>query len=598
MEIFKDSPDSSNSNYDSKYNQIIYNQVNYNPKNDLRSNNQEKETSSENQNHDNSSSINQEVLNGNFIKSIVFLYENKISINDIYNEEGDTLLHLACKFSDFNVIKTLIEKFGADINKPNNNNITPFYIVCDTRDNEQEIISYFFKQKNINYDIEDKKGINPLILSIKNKNMNLFYALCSIGCDLNHKDNEFHDIYYYAIKYDNLPALQYLLKFSQVDLFSSNNNLTPILVTSEGSKCCKYLFKYHYHKVINGITQPLSKESYKQEEFNLFNYEIVNTCYNQMKFNFIMAFFKILISDIKYNFKLYNIKFLFLHLVLRKTFTDHAFRRFSFIYYCFMLFLYTYFYIDFRQFLFNFSDIISLITSIICVILCYNLLVKKTHRKIEGFYNKYFNFSYDKKKDSLLGICEDSLKDDILNLPGTGEACARCLVKKTRNIQHCNKCDLCVKNYFFHSNLLGICVNSDNALNYSLLNFIFSMKLFTFISLLYSLTIESKKMYISFSFYKFIGVIIGGNLIMKVFGIFLFINAFMCLGISLTTFLCLGYNASYYLTYKQHEIPYGRILQRKIYENFVDYLAPLVNLIHVPSFWKNIIYRRDVVEYV
>ena len=598
MEIFKDSPDSSISNFDLKYNQIIYNQVNYNPKNDLRSNKQEKESVSEKQNQENSLSISQEVLNGNFIKSIVYLYENKISINDIYNEEGDTLLHLAFKFSDFNVIKTLIEKFGADINKANNNNITPFYIVCDTRDYEQEIISYFFKQKNINFDVEDKKGINPLILSIKNKNMNLFYALCSIGCDLNHKDNEFHDIYYYAIKYDNLPALQYLLKFSQVDLFSSNNNLTPILVTSEGSKCCKYLFKYHYHKVINGITQPLSKESYKQEEFNLFNYEIVNTCYNQMKFNFIMAFFKILISDIKYNFKLYNIKFLFLHLVLRKTFTDHAFRRFSFIYYCFMLFLYTYFYIDFRQFLFNFSDILSLITSIICVILCYNLLVKKTHRKIEGFYNKYFNFSYDKKKDSLLGICEDSLKDDILNLPGTGEACARCLVKKTRNIQHCNKCDLCVKNYFFHSNLLGICVNSDNALNYSLLNFIFSMKLFTFISLLYSLTIESKKMYISFSFYKFIGVIIGGNLIMKVFGIFLFINAFMCLGISLTTFLCLGYNASYYLTYKQHEIPYGRILQRKIYENFVDYLAPLVNLIHVPSFWKNIIYRRDVVEYV
>ena len=597
MEIFKDSPDSSNSNFDFKYNQIIYNQVNYNPKNDLRSNKQEKESVSENQNQENSLSISQEVLNGNFMKSIVYLYENKISINDIYNEEGDTLLHLACKFSDFNVIKTLIEKFGADINKANNNNITPFYIVCDTRDYEQEIISYFFKQKNINFDVEDKKGINPLILSIKNKNMNLFYALCSIGCDLNHKDNEFHDIYYYAIKYDNLPALQYLLKFSQVDLFSSNNNLTPILVTSEGSKCCKYLFKYHYHKVINGITQPLSKESYKQEEFNLFNYEIVNTCYNQMKNNFIMAFFKILISDIKYNFKLYNIKFLFLHLVLRKTFTDHAFRRFSFIYYCFMLFLYTYFYIDFRQFLFNFSDILSLITSIICVILCYNLLVKKTHRKIEGFYNKYFNFSYDKKKDSLLGICEDSLKNDILNLPGTGESCARCLVKKTRNIQHCNKCDLCVKNYFFHSNLLGICVNIDNALNYSLLNFIFSMKLFTFISLLYSLTIESKKMYISFSFYKFIGVIIGGNLIMKLFGIFLFINAFMCLGISLTTFLCCGYNASYYLTYKQHEIPYGRTVQRKIYGNFVDYLAPLVNLVNVPSFCRNIIYKRDI-EYV
>ena len=275
--------------------------------------------------------------------------------------------------------------------------------------------------------------------------MNLFYALCSIGCDLNHKDIEYHDIYYYAIKYDNLPALQYLLKYSQVDLFSSNNNLTPILIKSQGNKCCKYLFKYHYHKVINGITEPLNKENYKKD-----------------------------FSNNKLYFKLYNIKFLFLHLVLRKTFTDHAFRRFSFIYYCFILFLYTYFYIDFRQFLFNFSDITSLITSIICVILCYYLLMQKTQRKIKGFYNKFFNFSYDKKKDSLLGICEDSLKNNILNLPGTGEACARCLTKKTRNIQHCNKCDLCVRNYFFHSNLLGICINSDNALIYSLLNFIFA----------------------------------------------------------------------------------------------------------------------------
>ena len=126
--------------------------------------------------------------------------------------------------------------------------------------------------------------------------MNLFYALCSVGCDLNHKDLEFHDIYYYAIKYDNLPALQYLLKYSQVDLFSSNNNLTPILVTSEGNRCCKYLFKYHYYKVINGITQPLGKENYKTEELNVFNYDLVNTCYNHMKSNFIVAFVKILFT--------------------------------------------------------------------------------------------------------------------------------------------------------------------------------------------------------------------------------------------------------------------------------------------------------------
>ena len=593
MEIFKDSSDLSTNNYDIKYNQIIFNQVNYNPKRDLLSIKSKNDINDENQIKD----YKIEILNGDFIQSIVLLSEHKINITDTYNEDGDTILHLACKYMNFNVIRTLVEKFNANINLQNLNNQTPFYLVCDTKYFEQEIISYFFKQKDLNYEIEDKNGINPLLLSIKNHNMNLFYALCSIGCDLNHKDIEYHDIYYYAIKYDNLPALQYLLKYSQVDLFSSNNNLTPILIKSQGNKCCKYLFKYHYHKVINGITEPLNKENYKKEEFNLFNYELVNTCYNQMKHNFIISFFKIIFSNNKLYFKLYNIKFLFLHLVLRKTFTDHAFRRFSFIYYCFILFLYTYFYIDFRQFLFNFSDITSLITSIICVILCYYLLMQKTQRKIKGFYNKFFNFSYDKKKDSLLGICEDSLKNNILNLPGTGEACARCLTKKTRNIQHCNKCDLCVRNYFFHSNLLGICINSDNALIYSLLNFIFAMKLFTFISLLYSLTIESEKLYVSFSFYKFIGVIIGGNMLMKLFAIFLFINGFICLGISLTTFLCIGYNVSYYLIFKQHIIPYGRILQRKIYGNIVDYLAPIINLVSVPTFFKNLIYKSQI-EYV
>ena len=511
MEIFKDSSDLSTNNYDIKYNQIIFNQVNYNPKRDLLSIKSKNDINDENQIKD----YKIEILNGDFIQSIVLLSEHKINITDTYNEDGDTILHLACKYMNFNVIRTLVEKFNANINLQNLNNQTPFYLVCDTKYFEQEIISYFFKQKDLNYEIEDKNGINPLLLSIKNHNMNLFYALCSIGCDLNHKDIEYHDIYYYAIKYDNLPALQYLLKYSQVDLFSSNNNLTPILIKSQGNKCCKYLFKYHYHKVINGITEPLNKGNYKKEEFNLF----------------------------------------------------------------------------------NFSDITSLITSIICVILCYYLLMQKTQRKIKGFYNKFFNFSYDKKKDSLLGICEDSLKNNILNLPGTGEACALCLTKKTRNIQHCNKCDLCVRNYFFHSNLLGICINSDNALIYSLLNFIFAMKLFTFISLLYSLTIESEKLYVSFSFYKFIGVIIGGNMLMKLFAIFLFINGFICLGISLTTFLCIGYNASYYLIFKQHIIPYGRILQRKIYGNIVDYLAPIINLVSVPTFFKNLIYKSQI-EYV
>ena len=100
------------------YKKILLNQVSYGSK-------QKKEN---NFIDDDKSNYELSALNGNFIKSIILLHEKKIDINDIYNEEGDTLLHLSCKFMEFNVIRILIEKFGANINSINKNSQTPFFI--------------------------------------------------------------------------------------------------------------------------------------------------------------------------------------------------------------------------------------------------------------------------------------------------------------------------------------------------------------------------------------------------------------------------------------------------------------------------------------
>ena len=71
---------------------------------------------------------------------------------------------------------------------------------------------------------------------------------------------------------------------------------------------------------------------------------------------------------------------------------------------------------------------------------------------------KYLN---DKKSDNILGICENEYKNNILELQGYGEDYPSCLIKKKRNVQHCNRCDCSVKDFYFHSNLLGICINRD-----------------------------------------------------------------------------------------------------------------------------------------
>ncbi len=51
---------------------------------------------------------------------------------------------------------------------------------------------------------------------------------------------------------------------------------------------------------------------------------------------------------------------------------------------------------------------------------------------------------------------------------------------------------------------------------------------------------------------------------------------------------------SYYLTYKIHKIPYGRVVQRKIFGTYIDYLAPIVNMIGVPEFFQNISKRKEI----
>ena len=594
MDFLNNTNEEDNNINNTIYKKILSNQIYFNlSKKDSIEITEEKLNINSNNNESNEINHKDEALMGNFAPSIVLISENKIDINEQYNKEGDSLLHLASKFSDLNTIRLLIEKYQLNINLKNNCNQTPFYKLCDSHKSDNEVISYFLQKKNILINDADINGINPLLLSIKNKNINLFYALCSMGCDLSHKDKEFHDVYYYALKYDNLPVLKYLLKYSQIDLFSSNNNLTPILVTSEGNSCCKYLFKYHYKKAINGITLPLKKENYQQVEFNLFNYELISTCYHQNRTNFILTFFKIIMPKNKYCFKVYNIKFLLLHLLIKKILTENLLRKISLFFYCGIIFLFTFFYIDLRQFYINVYDIISLFTSVLIVLLCYNLFIRGLPSKNKRFYVKMFNFAYDKKSDSILGICENAYINNILELPATSEDCPRCLIKKNKNVQHCNRCDCCVNDFYFHSNLLGICINSDNALYYSLLNIIFAFKEFSFICLIYNILIQNPKFNWGFSFYKFIFVLVEASMIVKLFSIMLFINGVICLGIGLSTFLCIGYDVNYYLAYKVHKIPYGREVQRKIFGHFIDYLAPIVNMVGVPEFFKNIIKRKD-----
>ena len=71
-----------------------------------------------------------EALKGNFMPAILMLEQNKINVNDIVDENNkETLLHLAGRFTFYNVIRVLIEKFNADINIKNKNGHTLLFLI-------------------------------------------------------------------------------------------------------------------------------------------------------------------------------------------------------------------------------------------------------------------------------------------------------------------------------------------------------------------------------------------------------------------------------------------------------------------------------------
>ena len=571
------------------YMTLISNQISSTSENTkLNSNNEEK-------NNKNAFEHRIEAIKGNFKPSIVLLDEKKMDVNEPINEKEDTLLHLACKFVDINAVKTLIEEFDADLNAKNKSNKTPFYFLCKNKNKHDPFLfSYFIQRRKLNIDLEDSRGITPLFCSIKSQNLNVFYTLISLGCDLKHKDKENRDIYYYAIKYDNLPVLKYLLKHSGINLFSSINNLSTILITSKGSRCCKYLFKYHYKKIINEISEPLNKTNYPENKFNLFNYDLIMTCYKQNKMNYLKNFCNIFSKNLTY--KVYNMIFINKFLI-KKYLNEKGRRRFSIFYIICLLSVQLLFYSLSRNLLKGFlyktiNDAFQLFTTLLGIFFSFRLFVSLKPENINGFFHKAFDPTYEKKSESILGVCENAYLNHIYELPSSGEDCPICLVQKNKNIQHCNICNKCVNDFYFHSFYYGICINRDNAIIYCMLNLILVIKQFSLLCILGN----NIKIFYCFGniFYSFCRILIYGNIIFKFCGFYLFVSSFVILGKILSVLICVGTNSSYYLVYRSHEISYGKIVPRKVYDVVIDYLAPILNSFNFSGFFSNILIRKQL----
>ena len=75
----------------------------------------------------------EEALKGNFMPAMIMLENKRINVNEIIQPfTQETLLLIAGRFGYFNVLRTLIEKFKADINYKNINGHSLLFLIVST----------------------------------------------------------------------------------------------------------------------------------------------------------------------------------------------------------------------------------------------------------------------------------------------------------------------------------------------------------------------------------------------------------------------------------------------------------------------------------
>ena len=464
-----------------------------------------------------------EITRGNFMPSVLLLEQNKISINTPINHfTGETLLHMACNFSYYNVVRCFIENFHADYNIKNKIGLTAFHCVVMNKSKDMMLLTYFINLENILIDEEDINGLTPLFYSVIN-NFNLaFLNLIAKNANVKKLDNMGNNLLYYSLISENFFVTKFLLKHFPQE-FNLNHSylnhtifLADVLIKTKNEKITKFLIKKYSNEIKIDAIASCKKN---KKDFGVFNrnvYEMFNTIFFYKNGNF-LEFFQCLFKNVfkfsndennnnlNSNFVENNNKFvyknkienfyLFFDLIVNNNQKKFSLFLLLIIYF---LFLFNFFvYKCFYSMIF-YSIVFSLSV----------LLIKKAFKNfLIDFNSNYKKFNVEDKKNNVFKIFNEVQKtNEILMLPADENlVCEFCLNLKTLNKIHCMKCDNCIENYFLHSNLLNICIHQKNVRFYLL---ILTIILLTFSKILSNTNSTLIYLIFLYIFYKLLGKIL------------------------------------------------------------------------------------------
>ena len=432
----------------------------------------------------------EECINGNLMPGVLLVEQKKISVNEIVSPDtGNTLLHYAANFGFYNVIRTLIEKFDADLNIQNKAGYSPLFLIVSNTDTNIFNFHYCLKTEKVDFSLYDNNGLNFLAHSIIT---NFHYAFLYF-CYLNLIDGAKNDKYanpliYFAITNNNKFALIYLLfnKNSNInDTYYNNTSfLSDILITNKNNSITKFLVKYFNEEISLKSIHTCKKSILNFPFYNVYNYELLNTLYfykTKNYWSFILALLKrykprfnrcsnqrlleenLVNNDIGYRYKIINIKYMIYDLILPKI--SNGIKILLFLLYLLLFYFGTNHHFSFILIINNESDmsLVYLGYKIISILILFGwfIIMLNSSTKLLILEDNNENATQIEKE-----IAEIFKEDNILNLPYIEEICPACGKKKTLEETHCFRCKTCFKYKYFHSNLFNICITKKNIKRY------------------------------------------------------------------------------------------------------------------------------------
>ncbi|XP_067653208.1 putative ankyrin repeat protein RF_0381 [Haliotis asinina] len=187
----------------------------------------------------------------------------------VIDEDGDNILHLACRGGHVKIVNYILMQNIVDINAKNSDGETPVMLAANSGEREvfdillllesgadpslvnrdgdnalhlacmrgdEEIVKHVLKLHSLNINCRGSKGRTPLLLAAEYDSYNVFELLLESGADPSAVNRNGDNILHVACKGDREEIVKHVLKLHTLDInCRGDKGKTPLLVSAECS---------------------------------------------------------------------------------------------------------------------------------------------------------------------------------------------------------------------------------------------------------------------------------------------------------------------------------------------------------------------------